>query len=61
MRHLLATALLAVAGAGCAVSAPGDPAEPTIDSRVTVVPDLTGMIVEPASVTIPRAAVPLGR
>jgi len=56
VQSLLATALLAAAVgcAGCAISAPGDPSEPTVDSRVTVLPDLTGMVVDAESVTIPR-------
>jgi hypothetical protein len=52
----MATLLFAATlGSGCAISTPDDPTEPTIDSRVRVIPDVTGMVVMPASITLPRA------
>ncbi len=55
VRNLIATALFAVAIAGCAFDEPGAADEPSIDSRVSVLPDITGMVVDAGSVTIPRA------
>jgi len=50
MRFIVATALFTAA---CGVSAPDD-GSPTLDSRVMVLPDLTGMIVDANAVTVPR-------
>jgi hypothetical protein len=56
VQRLVATLLFAASlGTGCAISTPEDPAEPTIDPRVHVLPDVTGMVVMPASITLPRA------
>jgi hypothetical protein len=53
VRNLLATALL-VTAVGCTISAPETDGEPNIDPRVTVLPELTGMVVEPMEIRIPR-------
>jgi hypothetical protein len=50
VRIVVATVLVA---AGCGISEPSD-GTPTLDHRVTVLPDLTGMVVDAGSVTIPR-------
>lgn len=57
MRHLVATALLAAAAssAGCTLSAPDEEAtDAVVDPRVTVLPELTGMVVTDDAITIPR-------
>jgi hypothetical protein len=56
MRRLVATVLFAASlGGGCAISTPDDPTEPTVDARVRVIPEVTGMVVMPSSITLPRA------
>ena len=56
MRRLLATALLAAAtsSTGCTFSAPDEATEVIVDPRVTVLPELSGMVVSDDAVTIPR-------
>jgi hypothetical protein len=56
MLRVVATVLFAASlGAGCAISTPTDSTEPIVDARVRVIPDVTGMVVMPASLTLPRA------
>ncbi len=52
VHRLLATVLL-VAAVGCAATPPGD-GDATIDARVTVLPDISGMVVEADALRIPR-------
>jgi hypothetical protein len=52
VRHLVATALL-VAAVGCAATPPGE-GDATVDARVTVIPEISGMVVEAESLRIPR-------
>jgi hypothetical protein len=55
VRNLIATAVFAVALSGCTLDEPDQIGEPTIDSRVSVLPEVTGMVVDATTVTIPRA------
>lgn len=49
MRWIVATALVTAA---CGVNT--DDGTPTLDQRVTVIPDVTGMVVDPTSIQLPR-------